>query len=207
MNFVFDFGAVLFTWQPHALLRQHFPQVASSHERAVAMAKDFFHHPDWLAFDRGALPMEAVIARTAERLALPGQAVGALVSNIGELLTPLPDTVAVLDALRARRDSGEAVRLYFLSNMPAPYARELEQRHAFLQWFDGGIFSGDVQHIKPELAIYQLLQTRYALEPTQTLFIDDLQDNVQAACGLGWRGIHFVSAPQLQAHLADLTDR
>lgn len=204
MNYVFDFGAVLFTWQPHELLRQHFPQVAGTHERAVALAHDFFHHPDWLAFDRGSLPMERVIARTTERLALPGAAVASLISNIGELLTPIDETVAVLERLHGRRESAADVRLYFLSNMPEPYARVLEQRHAFLQWFDGGIFSGDVQQIKPEPAIYQLLQTRYALDPAQTVFIDDLQDNVDAASGLGWRGIRFESAQQVQTHLDDL---
>jgi putative hydrolase of the HAD superfamily len=88
--------------------------------------------------------------------------------------------------------------------MPTPFARTLEHKHPFLQWFDGGIFSGDVQHIKPELAIYQLLQERYALEPKRTLLIDDLKDNVDAACGLGWRGIEFVSVQQLRRSLANL---
>ena len=60
--------------------------------------------------------------------------------------------------------------------MPAPYARTLERLHDFLGDFDGGIFSGDVLLIKPEPAIYQLLQTRYALEPAKTVFIDDLLD-------------------------------
>lgn len=110
---------MLFTWQPHELLRQFFPQVAGTHERAVALAKDFFHHPDWLAFDRGSLPMEMVIARTTERLALPGAAVASLISNIGELLTPIDETVAVLECLYGRREGAGDVRLYFLSNMPA----------------------------------------------------------------------------------------
>lgn len=204
MNLVFDFGAVLFTWQPHELLRQYFPQVASTHERAVAMAKDFFHHPDWLAFDRGAVPMESVVARTAERLALPAPAVNLLVSNIGELLTPMHGTVALLERLRTRRDSDGDVRLYFLSNMPKPYARTLEQRHEFMQWFDGGIFSGDVKHIKPEAAIYELLESRYTLEPGRTVFIDDLKTNVAAAQMRGWRGIHFESAQQVQSRLEHL---
>jgi putative hydrolase of the HAD superfamily len=86
--------------------------------------------------------------------------------------------------------------------MPESYARVLEERHDFLQWFDGGIFSGDVKCIKPDPLIYQLLQNRYALEPANTLFIDDLKSNVNVARALGWQGIHFESAQQLQAELA-----
>jgi putative hydrolase of the HAD superfamily len=85
--------------------------------------------------------------------------------------------------------------------MPQPYARILERNNAFLKWFDGGIFSGDVKLIKPEHAIYQMLQTRYQLEPAQTVFIDDLLANVKAARALGWHGIHFESAQQLQTEL------
>jgi putative hydrolase of the HAD superfamily len=130
-----------------------------------------------------------------------------LVESIGERLVPIPETVALLAQLHAQRTATTAasdVRLYFLSNMPVPYARTLERLHPFLQWFDGGIFSGDVHHIKPEPAIYTLLQTRYTLDPAQTVFIDDLKSNVTAAQALGWAGIHFESAPQLSAALAAL---
>ena len=67
-----------------------------------------------------------------------------------------------------------------------------------------GIFSGDVHCIKPEAAIYQLLQTRYALEPSQTVFIDDMKGNITAAQQLGWHGIHFESASQVKAQLQAL---
>ena len=205
MNLVFDFGAVLFTWQPQLFLRSYFPDLVSTPERAAALAKDFFHHADWQAFDQGKLSMEVVIDRTADRLALPADRVQALIFNIGELLTPMRDSVEVLAHWHARRESEGDVRLYFLSNMPTPYARLLEQRHDFLQWFDGGIFSGDVQHIKPAPGIYELLERRYALDPGNTLFIDDLLVNVEAAQARGWHGIHFESAPQLQARLTQVT--
>ena len=96
--------------------------------------------------------------------------------------------------MRARRDAGEDLRLYFLSNMPAPHARALEARYPFMRWFDGGIFSGDVQLLKPQPEIYQLLAERHALAPGRTVFIDDTLVNVEAARSLGWHAIHC-SAP------------
>jgi putative hydrolase of the HAD superfamily len=203
MNIVFDFGAVLFTWKPGALLLQTFPGQVHTLEQAAQLAHQVFGHPDWHDFDSGVLDADVVIARTAKRLDLPLEPMGALVHGIGERLTPIAETVAVLQQLHQRRQAGDGITgLYFLSNMPVPYARFLEKQHAWMRWFDGGIFSGDVLHIKPDPVIYQLLQSRYSLVPELTVFIDDLKANVKAAQLLGWQGIHFDSPQQLRADLA-----
>lgn len=198
---VFDFGAVLFGWRPDLLVAQQFPALAATPQAARALAHDIFHHDDWQSFDRGVLELDHVIDRTARRLALPGEGMSTLMSGIGERLTPIPDTVALLTRLRLRRERLGDVRLYFLSNMPAPFARVLERRHDFLRWFDGGVFSGDVQLIKPDPAIYALLEARFGLEPARTVFVDDLAANVAVAQSRGWRGIRFESAAQVEPHL------
>jgi putative hydrolase of the HAD superfamily len=204
-NIVFDFGAVLFTWQPHLLVQAHFPSAAATPDAARQLAADIFHHDDWQAFDGGTLDLPVVSERTARRLGLPHETVYGLMSRIPEHLLPIPETVALLARLNERRDRQGDIRLYFLSNMPVPFARALEQRHGFLKCFDGGLFSGDARLIKPQPEIFQLLQSRYALDPTQTVFIDDLLANVQAARAHGWRGIHFESATLLDTHLKTLT--
>lgn len=203
-NVVFDFGAVLFTWQPGALIKTHFPEHAATPEKTAQLAQAVFGHTDWHNFDRGVLSEEAVSQRTAARLGLHGPALLALVEGIAEHLHPMQESLALLEELRELRQQKPALRLYFLSNMPAPYARVLEKKHAFLDWFDGGIFSGDVQLIKPETEIYELLEVRYALEPAHTLFIDDLAINVACAVARGWRGIRFESATQLREELRHL---
>src|SRR4030095_12940868 len=108
----------------------------------------------------------------------------------------------VVPQLPMRLDAGEPLRLYHLSNMPAPYARVLELRHGFFAWFDGGIFSGDVQVIKPQREIYEMLAARHGLEAAQTVFIDDSQANVLAARALGWHAIHCQQPSALPAQLA-----
>ncbi len=203
MNIVFDLGAVLVQWRPQELLQQHFPNQASTPELAKALAHEFFHHADWASYDRGDLDMDRVIDLHCARLDLPAPAVASLVKNIGEHLTPMPDTVALLDRLRSLRESDPAIRLYYLSNMPEPYARTLEQRHEFFEWFDGGVFSGDVNHAKPDAAIYSLLESRYDLAPERTVFIDDMAPNIAAAQTRGWHGIQFESAQQVETALDD----
>jgi putative hydrolase of the HAD superfamily len=198
LNYVFDFGAVLVTWQPVNLLAECFPQQADSPAHAGHLAHEVFGHEDWKSYDRGALQMDEVIVRISTRLGLDAQRFGALVRSIGQRLVPLQDSIDWLATLKARRDAGEDVRLYFLSNMPVDYARVLEREHAFTGWFDGGIFSGDVGSVKPEAAIYQQLQNRHALQPQHTVFFDDLLGNVQAARALGWHAVQFHNAAQAQ---------
>jgi putative hydrolase of the HAD superfamily len=202
VNIVFDFGAVLFTWKPGVLLRAHFPEHSTSHAHRAALVQAVFGHADWHNFDRGVLTASEVSVRTAARLGLSEPALLALINGIAEHLQPMPQTLALLAQLRAlRQQPGSSLRLYFLSNMPLPYARVLQDKHEFISWFDGGIFSGDVQHIKPEPEIYDLLERRYQLDPSQTVFIDDLACNVAHAQSRGWLGIQFESAGQLKAQL------
>jgi putative hydrolase of the HAD superfamily len=209
MNVVFDFGAVLFTWRPVDLMMECFPERAATRAEAGHLAHEVFGHAEWQAFDRGTIAMPDVVAQVAQRVGLDATVLGALVESIGERLTPMPDSVALLErlvALRAQRaaQGGEPLRLYYLSNMPVPYARTLERMNAFMQEFDGGIFSGDELLIKPEPAIYQRLQTRYALEPAKTIFLDDLLPNIQAAKNEGWHGIQFHTAQQATEELQAL---
>jgi len=204
MNLVFDFGAVLFDWRPADRVARHFPQLAPS--QAASLAQAIFGHAHWQDFDRGLLRLEQVVESTAVRLALARHEVHELLAPIGEELEPIAANLVLLQRLARRRAEQADVRLYFLSNMPQPFARALERRHAFLGLFDGGVFSGDVKLGKPDAAIYRLLAERHALEPRRTVFIDDLAANVEAARRLGWSGIHL-RQPELltgliEGHLA-----
>lgn len=207
LDLVFDLGAVLIRWEPALLVQQHFPQHAPDAQAGAELARQMFSHADWHGFDSGLHTAEDIVALSARRLGLPYEAVRALVMPLGEHLEPIPETVALLRQLRERRDAGGSppLRLFYLSNMPQPYARVLQRRHPFLQWFDGGIFSGDVQLAKPQPEIFELLAARHGLEPARTVFIDDGLVNVEAARALGWQAIHCTEtgalAQQLRVHL------
>ncbi|HEY2254506.1 MAG TPA: HAD family phosphatase [Variovorax sp.] len=210
MNIVFDLGAVLLTWEPVALVQAQLAPHAPTAQAAHALARQMFHHEDWLGFDRGTHSLDDAIGRMAMRLALPADRLGEVLAPMGERLEPIAVTVELLGRLRARRDAGEDLRLYYLSNMPVPYARVLEVRHAFFQWFDGGIFSGDVRMIKPQPEIYALMAERYGLRADETVFIDDSLANVRAARAFGWRAVHCERPSVLGAQLAEFvpaTDR
>jgi putative hydrolase of the HAD superfamily len=204
MNVVFDFGVVLFTWEPDQFLPDYFPKRAATPVLAKALATDVFSHADWHAFDQGTVSSDEVIQRTSARLGLDASVLGQLVAAIPDLLTPVAGTLDILHRLARRRSQHQDIRLFYLSNMPVPIARVLEQRHDFLGVFDGGIFSGDVKRVKPQAEIYDLLQRQFALQAEETLFIDDLQRNVEAARACGWQAVQFVSPEQLHQDLERL---
>jgi putative hydrolase of the HAD superfamily len=198
MNIVFDFGAVLVNWQPHDVVRKHFPSIAHSSEAAAQLASSFFSHPDWQEFDAGRVSPQEISELSAKRLNLDVQAVQHMVNDIEDHITPIPSSVQALESLYADKDA-KAYKLYFLSNMPAPYARGLE-RHAFMRCFDGGIFSGDHGLIKPQPEIFQKLERMYSLQGQHILFIDDHPANIAAAQKQGWQTLHLTNP----SHLPDL---
>ena len=208
MNIVFDFGAVLFDWRPAERVATRFSGLVSSAEQAHSLAQSIFGHADWHAFDCGHLLLEEVVERTAVRLALARDQVHRLLAPIGEELQPIAGNVAVLHRLAQLREQSVGLRLFFLSNMPEPFARSIEARHAFLELFDGGVFSGDVKLGKPDPAIYTLLADRHGLQAQRTLFIDDNRANVDAASALGWQAVHLPMpeelAPVIDSALASL---
>ena len=192
-NFVFDFGAVLFEWDPAVRVEKHFEGEWFGFNNATELAKNIFGHPTWHGFDQGVRSMDSVIESTSKRLGIEVDQLTKLIEPIGEDLAPIASSLKILEELRIRKQEKPSYRLFFLSNMPEPYARVLERKHHFLGWFDGGIFSADVKLAKPDLKIYKLLADRCDLDPRETLFIDDQLLNIQAAEELGWRGLHLQS--------------
>jgi putative hydrolase of the HAD superfamily len=195
MNIVFDFGAVLVNWRPHDVVRKHFPEVAHSQEMVAQLSTSLFSHDDWQGFDAGRLSCEEISNLTARRLSLNEYAVYRMVDDINDHISPIASSVQVLENLYAQREA-KGYKLYFLSNMPVPYARGLE-RHAFMRCFNGGIFSGDVGLIKPQPEIFQKLEAMHKLQGQPILFIDDHPANITAAQSQGWQTIHLTDPSKL----------
>lgn len=201
MNVVFDFGGVVFRWQPHELMRRVLPQRAASEAAAEALVAEFFqgYGGDWGEFDRGTVDDYRLAQRIAWRMQMELAEVEKVIAGVPSELQPVPHTVAMIERLRQRGH-----RLFFLSNMPEPYAAHLETNHPLADWFEDGVFSSRVQMIKPEPAIFHEAARRFGIAARETLFIDDYALNVKAARALGWQAVHFLSGEQCEADLAAL---
>lgn len=200
MNIVFDFAGVVFHWSPTALLRQTLPQHAPDDAAAQVLMSQLFQGfvpgSDWADFDLGLIEPQALAARIALRTGLAEAELQAVIGAIPHHLAAHEPTV---ELMRDLKRGGH--RLFYLSNMPAPYADHLERNHDFFDLFDDGIFSARVQLMKPQPGIFHVAAQRFGLAPADLVFIDDVAHNIDAARALGWRGVQFTSAADCAAAL------
>jgi 2-haloacid dehalogenase len=96
------------------------------------------------------------------------------------------------------------VPLFAISNFSAEFWPPFRQDKPVFDMFEDILISGDVQMVKPDLAIYQLALRQFNIAAHQCLFIDDRLDNIQAGEKLGIAGHHFEDASRLEAHLQAL---
>lgn len=197
---VFDFGGVVFRWQPLQLLQEVLPALAVDAAAAQALAERIFQGfrpgSDWAEFDRGSVDADTLVARIAARTGLAPDAVRTVVEAVPPHLEVQAPTLALMRTLREAQHP-----LYYLSNMPAPYADYLERHHDFFAWFEAGLFSARVGLIKPEPAIFARAVRDFGIDPARSVFIDDHAGNIAAARAEGWQAVHFTSAPDCEAAL------
>jgi putative hydrolase of the HAD superfamily len=195
MNIIFDLGGVVVRWDPDAIIATVFDDPAV---RAV-VRRDVIEHPDWLDLDRGTISYEDAVRRAAERTGLPEPEIARFLDRVPPMLTPFPETVALMRRVKAR---GHA--LYCLSNMPTRSIEYLERAHDFWDVFTGKVISSRVRLCKPDAAIYAHLLETFSLAPAETAFIDDVRANLDAAERFGMATIQFASPTQCADALREL---
>ena len=206
LNLVFDLGQVMIRWEPVALVRRFFPDRCGTDAQAQSLVQACFRSKAWSDFDAGLLDTDGVALQLAQGIQEPLSRVRAMVVDIAHALTPIAASVDLLVQLHQWRQSQKVtgLRLWYLSNMPEPYADHLIEAHSYFHAFDGGVFSGRVKLAKPDPAIYAHAELVLGLVPAHTVFLDDHWPNVQAANERGWQGVHVPQPGQLTTLLTPL---
>ena len=103
-----------------------------------------------------------------------------------ETLFPCADSIAFLQ--RATKD----LSVWLLSNTNDFHYELLVKGFPFMKWAHGGTYSFMVGSMKPDPLIYEVAIKKSGFRPEEILFIDDLEENVQAAHDQGINIIHYV---------------
>ncbi|KPJ91919.1 MAG: hypothetical protein AMJ55_10610 [Gammaproteobacteria bacterium SG8_15] len=193
-NWVFDLGAVLLEWNPHAIVSTFTADV----DQQKILIREIFLHPDWLAMDCGRLAEVEAIPRAAGRTNLKHQDISALFDIVRESLTVIPASVAILENAKAK-----GRLLYCLSNMSTENYAYLRNKYSFFDYFHGAVISGQENTMKPEKKIFQILLERFALNPEETLFIDDRPENTRVAKEFGMSAITFSDNSECYAKISN----
>jgi len=195
LNIVFDLGGVVFDWQPDAIIGRVFD---NSETQALVRA-EIFEHADWVELDRGTITLDQAINRGTSRTGLPRQDIESLFNEVPRALTPIQETI---ELIRSLRDSDN--KLFILSNMQFASIAYLEKTHSIWDMFDGIVISCRIQKVKPEIEIYEHLLTVHKLNAIETVFIDDMSENLAAASSIGIQTIRFLNPRQCRQELVNL---
>lgn len=95
-------------------------------------------------------------------------------------------------------------RLASISNTNELFVRYWLRDFPVLKLIETFFFSNEVGLRKPDPAIFSLALEKLGAEPEETVFIDDLEENVQAADSVGMHGIRFTSAAEVRENLKEL---
>ncbi len=80
---------------------------------------------------------------------------------------------------------------YLATNQERNRAEYMKHEMGFQTMFDAVFISSELGTRKPEAAFYEKVQFALGLEPSEILFFDDSDANVQSAKNLGWAGEVF----------------
>lgn len=193
---IFDLGNVLITWDPKRVFRTIFKTEAEVDKFLAEICT-----MDWNEQQDAGRSIAEGNRILIEKYPEYQTEIEAYYGRWPEMLGgAIKGTVAILETLKAVRK----YRLYALTNWSAETFPEALKRYEFLQYFKEILVSGKEGIKKPNPAIYELALSRFGIDPSTAIFIDDSARNVAAAEAIGIQSIHFKSAEQLQQDLTQL---
>ncbi|HEY4723290.1 MAG TPA: HAD family phosphatase [Anaerolineae bacterium] len=78
-----------------------------------------------------------------------------------------------------------------------PEAREFVESHTGSATFDAILFSAEEGVAKPNRVIFERALARLGVAPDEAIFINDVAENIEAACTIGLHGIQFDNTPHV----------
>ena len=181
-NLVFDLGNVLIEWNSEKILTYFEPEK----ERRQVLRQAIFESGVWHQTDKGELSLKEACEEVLAQLDVSYH------SAVKNILYHWYEVVHVYSGLqeRIRLWSDQGYRIYILSTTcEIFYHIEKAGLLPIYPLLSGYILSSEVGVVKPEAEIYQKLLKKYNLNPVESVFIDDIQANLDTAAELGFETI------------------
>ena len=196
-NIIFDIGNVLasFRW---AELFKELGFTGEAFERIAAAT--VLHPTMWNEFDRSVMSDEEIIAGCIEQAPEYEKEIRLMFSKTELLVEKYEYSKRWIQELKE-----QGYYVYLLSNYGKTSfeAARDNGRLSFLSLVDGAVISYEVKIVKPEQGIYMALLEKYNLKAEECVFLDDKEENIEAAKKLGFHGIVVKSGEQAMKELED----
>jgi putative hydrolase of the HAD superfamily len=186
MIFLFDMFGVVVKWT----------SVVVSRWCAFAHASDpefrSSTKPDFELCETGKISMEELWSRIGRRYNVSP-------SGLENIFVKCFDEIARLDD--AVVDIIKPLPVSMLSNQ-FPLHFELCKKKGWHDFFSKVFVSFEIGFMKPDLRAYSSVVEKLQVAPSEIVFVDDKEENVEAAEKIGMHGIVFKNAVQLKKELA-----
>jgi HAD superfamily hydrolase (TIGR01509 family) len=186
----FDIGNVLLGYDWKAAVERIGQKSSFSSEE---VGKRFWE-AGFAEFEKGFLSQTRFFGAMAELIEYTGT-VEELTLLCSDIFYPLDENIAVA------RQLSEHTEIGIISNTNQAHIEFLEKRHNFFEVFKVRIYSHEVHARKPEKEIYDAALVEMKVLASESLFIDDLKENVEAARQLGWSAIQVEPETDLKKEI------
>lgn len=181
-NLVFDLGNVLIEWNSEKILTYFEPK----NERRQTLKQAIFDSGVWHQTDKGELSLkeacDEVLAQLDDSYHPAVQNIFYNWYEVMEVYSGLQEQIGLW--------ADQGYRIYILSTTCEIFYRiEKAGLLPIFPLLSGYILSSEVGVVKPEPEIYQKVLKKYSLDPTESVFIDDIQANLDTAAELGFETI------------------
>ena len=182
-NIIFDMGGVLIQFDPEYFVRC--VDLDNPADREILL-QEIFRSKDWKLIDKGVIDEAELERRVFERIPERLQvAAHRMIFEWNQLAHPIEGMAELIRACKAA-----GMGIYLLSNASL---RQPEYWPSIpgSECFDGTLVSAYELCVKPDVEIYRRALNKFGLKAEESIFIDDMAVNTEAAERVGIRGVHF----------------
>lgn len=194
-SIIFDVGRVLVGFGWDALIER----LGYDEEIKKDLVEAMFLNPWWNEFDSGRYSTEEILGHFIERKPERKAQILEVFDHLDETIWLFDYAVPWIADLKKR-----GYKLYILSNYAEYTYNRTKDKMKFLPYMDGVIFSYRHKLIKPEPEIFELILSKYDIDPNRAVFLDDRADNIEAAAKFGIHTILFDSYENASHNLEKL---
>ena len=191
-NIVFDLGNVLLTFKPMEYLKSKL----NDDKLAEKIYNIIFRSDEWIMLDNGVIKTEEATENFCMRMRDKEDTIKDVMNDWHNLLIPIDENIQILNDLK---DKG--YKIYILSNFHDIAFDNVYKKYDFFKDVDGIVISAKIKCIKPEKEMFESLINAYKIKYEESIFIDDVKENVDMASSLGMDTIHLEDYKKLKEKL------
>lgn len=197
MNIIFDLGNVLIEWNKEKILSK----ICKNDLEYNLFNKFVFQSNLWIDLDNGKISLEFLENQLIDEMGHQYQEqIHELVWNWFNYVDLYDEVYELIKQLKKKN-----FQIYVLSNTSSIFHILLDSVLSKVSSvLDGYVISCEVKMMKPQKEIYLSLVNKYQLDIKDCIFLDDLEENVEAARTLGIKAFQIKERKEISNILKDL---